>query len=279
MMKALHSLWAEPSFSNRPFYMEDFEILTMVISALAWKKYNGSIKIVADEKAMQYLNSMNLISIYDEIQDLIIDEKINPKTFWAAGKLFALQYQKEPYAVIDTDFIIWKNIEKFFDTSADIVVAHKENLKLSAYPGIDYFKMDDSFHFNKGIDWNALPYNTAFLYIRDNIFKNYYISESINFMRHCIEKENDVCSMVFAEQRMLGICASQWNMTVETLMNEYKLDVQKSFTHVWGYKYILRKNSLKRHEFCLRCVRRIKSDFPEMIKVLAEIPQLTDYFV
>lgn len=276
MMKALHSLWAEPMFSKQPFYMEDFEILTMVLSALTWKKYNGQIKMVADEKAMQYLENLNLLSIYDEKQYLTIDEKINPKTFWSAGKLFALQNQTEPYVVIDTDFIVWKNIDKLIDS--DITVAHKESLKSAVYPDIDYFKMDNSYSFNKGADLTASPYNTAFLYIGDNIFKNYYISEAINFMRHCIEKENDVCSMVFAEQRMLGICASQWNMTVETLMNEDELDMQKSFTHIWGYKEVLKKNNLKRYEFCCRCSKRIKNDYPEIMEVLSSIAQLTDYF-
>jgi hypothetical protein len=274
-MKALHSIWSAPLFSDKPYYMEDFEILTMVISALTWKKYNGFIKIVADENAMEYLEKTNLISIYDEIEYLIIDEKINPCTFWAAGKIFALKSQIEPYALIDTDFIAWKNIDDFI--CSDVTAAHEESLKSAVYPEKSYFKMNDKYRFNEGLNWNALPYNTAFLYIKDNLFKSYYIAESINFMRNNTEKENDIKSMVFAEQRLLGVLAESWNISIGTLMNENELSHQNSFTHIWGYKEVLKRNNLKRFEFCNRCLVRIKNDFPEYINVLSEIPQLKEY--
>ena len=275
-MKALHSLWSEPSFADNPYYMEDFEILTMIISAMTWKKHNGIVKMIADEKILQYLDSFHLLSVYDEVQELIITEKINPKTFWAAGKLFALLQQTEPYVMIDTDFIVWKNIDKFIHS--DIVVAHRENFT-PVYPDFNYFKMDEKYKFNYGFDRSVLPCNTAFLYIKDGLFKNYYLSESINFMRHCLETENDLCSMVFAEQRLLGMCAEQWSIPVGTLMNESELDIQKSFTHIWGYKEVLRKNNIKKHEFCLKCAERIKKDFPDIIEIFVTIPQISEYFL
>lgn len=61
-------------------------------------------------------------------------------------------------------------------------------------------------------------------------------------------------------------------------MNEDELDMQKSFTHIWGYKEVLKKNNLKRYEFCCRCSKRIKNDYPEIMEVLSSIAQLTNYF-
>ena len=274
-MKAFHSLWSEPSFSDKPYDMQDFEILTMILSVMTWKKYNGTIKIVADQKVLKYLESLHLLSVYDEVQELIISERINPNTFWAAGKLFALMQQTEPYVMIDTDFIVWKNIDPFI--YSDIVAAHTENFG-SVYPDFDYFKMDGKYRFNSSWNKNVQPCNTAFLYIKDSLFKNYFLSESINFMRHCLETENDLCSMVFAEQRLLSICAEQWGISVGTLMNADELDVQKSFTHIWGYKEVLRKDISKKQRFCLKCIKRIQKDFPDIMDILIQIPQISGYF-
>lgn len=276
-MKALHTLWSEPSFAGREYFMEDFEMLTMIISAMTWKKYNGNIKLIADKKILEYFEEKNLLFIYDETEELKVRCQVNPKTFWAAGKLFALQQETEPCAVIDMDFIAWKNIDKFTE-NCDVTVAHRENFT-SVYPNLEYFKMNPKYRFNSGLDWQAYPCNTAFLYIKDSLFKDFYLSESVNFMRNCIETENDICSMVFAEQRLLSACASQWGMTVGTLMKEEEFNIQRSFTHIWGYKRVLRDDALKRYEFCMRCARRIKNDFPEITEILLEVPQISDYFL
>lgn len=109
--------------------------------------------------------------------------------------------------------------------------------------------MDTQYKFNNGYNWKFKPCNTAFLYIKDNLFKNYYITESINFMRHCQEKSNDVCSMVFAEQRLLSVCANYWNIDIDCLIENKTSDTQKSFTHIWGYKDVLKKDNKKEESF------------------------------
>ena len=52
---------------------------------------------------------LGLIDIWDGIENVIPDdlEGINPKMFWAAGKLFALREISAPLAMIDLDFILW----------------------------------------------------------------------------------------------------------------------------------------------------------------------------
>ena len=51
MIKAFHSNWTTPFFKmnpNKEYYIEDFEILTTIISALKWREKNGSINMVTD---------------------------------------------------------------------------------------------------------------------------------------------------------------------------------------------------------------------------------------
>lgn len=274
-MKALHSIWSEPHFSGAPYVMEDFELLTMILSALLWRKCNGEIKIVADRKVLDYFDKEDLLSIWNGGYELLlIDDTFSPSTFWAAGKIYALKQQTEPTAVIDADFIAWHNIEKLM--TKDIVAAHKEMFN-AVYPTEKYFKMDEKYSF-KQFSWEAYPYNTAFLYIYDMIFKDYYTAQAINFMRHCKETKNDVCSMVFAEQRLLSMCAEQWGIEIGVLMDYMKLDQQKSFTHIWGYKQTLHNDIIKRKKFCFRCAERIKTDYPELTHQISKISQLAEYF-
>lgn len=274
-MKAIHSIWSEPHFSGKPYVMEDFELLTMILSALLWRKCNGKIKIVADRKALDYLEKKDLLSIWNGGNELLsVDGSFSPSTFWAAGKIYALKQQTEPMAVIDVDFIAWNNIEKLI--TKEIVAAHKEMFN-AVYPTEKYFKMDEKYSF-KQFSWKVYPYNTAFLYIHDMVFRDYYIAQAINFMRHCKETQNDVCSMVFAEQRLLSMCAEQWGLEIGVLMDHMKLDQQKSFTHIWGYKQALRNDILMRKKFCSRCAERIKTDYPELTRQISKVSQLAEYF-
>ena len=40
-----------------------------------------------------------------------------------------------------------------------------------------------------------------------------------------------------------------------------------NFTHLWGYKRTLESAPAERHNFCKRCMNRIKEDFPEFYDV------------
>ena len=47
MITAFHSNWTSPFFIQNnlnEYYIEDFEILTTILSALKWRQNNGSIK-------------------------------------------------------------------------------------------------------------------------------------------------------------------------------------------------------------------------------------------
>lgn len=277
-MNAIHALCLGTNKS-----IKNFELLTMILSALNWKKYNGEIKLVADELGIKYIEKHNLNSIWDDIELLEMPSEFNHKPFWAAGKLYALKQQKVPCVLIDNDFIVWKNIEEYLKN--DIVVAHTEDIsKNYCYPEKEYFKMkkeyfkmNKKYKFNSSYSWKVKPCNTAFLYIKDLIFKDFYISESLNFMRNCIEAENDVCSMVFAEQRLLAMCADQWNINISTLMDENNIFYQHDFTHVWGYKDTLSNDLVKNEQFCSRCIKRIIHDYPGIIPTLENIINIQSY--
>ena len=100
MIEAFHSNWTMPFFNANPhkeYYVEDFEILTTILSALKWREKNGSVKMITDKVGADYYKSIGLENIWDLGIDLSLDninDKIDSNIFWAAGKLYALKSEK-----------------------------------------------------------------------------------------------------------------------------------------------------------------------------------------
>lgn len=284
MIEAFHSNWTAPFLRanpNKNYYIDDFEILTTIISALKWRENNGSIKMITDDIAADYYKKLGIDTIWDLGIDVSlnkINNDIDSNIFWAAGKIYALKGQKSPCVMIDTDFIVWDNIENLL-LQSEISVIHKEKIISSVYPNKDYFNMNNNYLFDENFDWSVLPSNTAFAYISNNEFKDYYTSESIKFMKNVINNNDKITNMVFAEQRLLSMCAERKKikineiMTLEELFNEN----QRLFTHTWGYKQEIRNDFKKRKDFCIRCIKRIFKDYPEYKEVIMDIKELKEY--
>lgn len=264
-MLAFHSTSTAPFFAknkSREFKIENFDLYCIVLSALLWRKYNGEIIMLADNAAFKYYKKLGLEKIWN---DIIVDipddlEGINPIMFWAAGKLLALRSVNAPCVMLDMDFLVWKKL----DFNGGIIAAHREELSQNVYPPLSYFNMKPDYRFRQEFDENVLPLNTAFLYLPNEDFKQFYISSAIEFMKSAWNGTDFLCYMVFAEQRMLAMCADYLKQSVEVLLDKDKLFYpQESFTHLWGAKQVLRESMAEQETFCRRCAERIKNDFPE----------------
>jgi len=283
MLNAFHSNWTKPfSLRNQgaSYFIEDYDLLTAILSALEWRKHNGGIKMVTDTIGAEYYRRLGLEHVWDlgitTSLDMLDSEAIFPLSFWAAGKIFALKEQPSPCVMIDTDFIVWKSLAAAVNSVA-LAVAHREDLYGEIYPERSFFNMDEHYQFPAEWDWTVLPCNTALLYINNEQFKEHYTTESIRFMRNLRETKNITAEMVFAEQRLLAMCATAKDIPIKTLLDTANLDTQDSFTHIWGFKSELQTNMEKRRDYCLNCAKRIQSDFPEEIAVLEKIDGLRTY--
>ena len=277
-MNAFHTNWTKPFFlrnQGSPYFIEDFDLLTTILSALEWRKHNGGIQMVTDAVGAEYYRKLGLEHIWDlgitASLDALDNEAIFPLSFWAAGKIFALAQQSAPCVMIDTDFIVWKSLAADIN-GVTLAAAHREGISSEIYPEKAFFNMDKNYQFPAEWDWTVLPCNTALLYIADEQFKEYYTTESIRFMRNLRETKNITAEMVFAEQRLLAMCAVARGIQIKTMLDIDNLETQDAFTHVWGLKRELQTNPEKRREFCLNCKERIISDFPEEAAILEKIP-------
>ena len=260
-LRAFHTLCSRKMHTRCNLCMQDFDILTMILSALYWKKNNGNIDLIADEENISYVKSKCLEMLWDNIYE-IPNYDINREMFWAGGKIFALREQKTPIAMIDTDMIVWSDISTKLNEK--IVAIHNEPLIPEIYKVKEYFKMKKDYKFDHRLDWNVYPSNTAFLYISDKEFKNFYCNESISFMQSSQDDSDTLSYMVFAEQRLLSMCAKISDINIRYMINyPENLGNQDNFTHLWGYKKVLAESESERERFCKRCVKRILKEFPK----------------
>lgn len=283
-MDAIHINWTKPHklYAGSPYAAEDFELLTTVLSALKWREKNGSIKMITDSAGREFYKKNGLDIIWDGGIDTSLDavpDSINPQIFWAAGKLFALKNQSAPIAVIDTDFIVWDKI--LFDNLPAVTSIHFEDLYSDVYPGPSYFRMKNGYSFDNEWDWGLKACNTAFCVFKNQELINYYTSEAIRFMEHTEDNVNDTLKyMVFAEQRLLPMCAQKMNLYFSSFSNLDRLftHAENYFTHTWGMKQQMRDIPELRYDFCKRCVNRILNDYPHMGNILKHIDCLKQYF-
>ncbi|MGN0394774.1 MAG: DUF6734 family protein, partial [Coprococcus sp.] len=274
-IKGFHTIWSKPYMTNNntnEYFLQDYEILTMMMSALMWRKQNGSICLYGDKIALDYIDKTGISHIWDDgMKEINVSDKVPAKVFWAAGKLYAMKQMVMPAVMIDLDLIIWRDVRRYIE-NADICAIHREGIFPDVYPDKEFFNMDQDYRFDPEWNWKAFPVNTCMLYIADDEFKRYYVESAVDFMEHCREKEENLCHMVFAEQRMLAMCAEKQGRIISSFFPA-AMDIERQdiFTHLWGYKNILKFNYEERVRFNNKMCNRIIEEFPEEEPVLAKL--------
>lgn len=278
-MEAFHSFWSKPNRlrNQGEIYFQDHELQVMILSALKWREINGTIQMITDTEGADYFRENGFDCIWDGMDTALdeMDSRIDPFLFWAAGKLYALKRMRCPCVMLDTDLIIWKNLEDFFDR--DVVGAHYEELYDSVYPDVEGFAMKEAYVFPKEWDYHAKALNTAFLYLKDSAFRDYYVGNAEWFMKNIRDGFNPITAMCFAEQRIIMMCAVEKKLKVDTLLNLEYAGEQELVTHVWGQKAVFRQNPEEEHRFCARCVQRLVKDFPDYADRLLQHERFSDY--
>ena len=272
-MQAFHSFWSAPHYirNNHHIKIPDYELLTLMLSALKWKQLNGPIKMITDSAGAAFFIENGFEDLWSEPIDTSLDgldDYIDPFLFWAAGKLYALGRISCPCVMLDTDMIIWQDINDLFQQ--DVVAAHAESLSGDVYPETDVFQMRQGYIFPQEWNFSVDPVNTAFLYMRDPDLKDYYVKSAFMFMGALERADvNPAVSMCFAEQRILPMCVAAQSRHIAYLLNVQNLYQQQIVTHLWGYKSVLSKSQTERDSFCRKCIKRILLEYPEWERVLA----------
>jgi len=267
---------------GKPFYIEDFDLLSTILSALMWRKQNGRIKLYTDSIGYDYYASLSLLDLWNGGIDVAIVQNIpntiNQEIFWAAAKLFALRNEATPIAMIDTDLIVWAKLASKLDTKK-FVVFHREELNYAYYPHHEFLKRRSNYQFDSTWDWVASPCNMAFAYFSDECFKKYYTDCAIDFMEGNGEYPMEMVSqMVFAEQRIVSMCAKKMNIPIHHLLGHPFQADNNHFTHIWGGKDIARNDPRQRKLLCTSILSMIEKHFPKYFAKLSGMEMFQPYF-
>lgn len=282
-MQAFVSNWTRPyavRCPDRPYQMTDFDLLTTVLSALVWRRENGSIRMITDDTGAQYYRSLGLTDLWDGgiftyLND--IPSTIDPCTFWAAGKLYALAATPAPCVMLDTDFIVWHSLSEHWHRP--LAVIHREALNPAIYPAPSAFVLAPSYHFPTNWNWHEPACNTALTYFGNDTLRKTYVGQAMDFMQAARGRDG-LIYMVFAEQRLLAMCAQACGVPIHAFSTEQDLfqGNQRDFTHIWGFKQAMQEQPVLHELFCQKCAARIRKDFPIYANICQIIPQLQPYF-
>lgn len=284
-MRAFHSNWTRPFLARNGadavYTVPPFELLTTALSALTWRWENGSIAMLCDNTAKDYYTSLGLTFLWDDGIHAVLEDiprEIDATCFWAAGKLYALQHFGAPCVMIDTDFIVWRNLSDRLD-GHKLMTIHSEDIMPDIYPGPEAFTLHKPFDL-ASLDWTVRPANTALSYFGDRAFTEQYVQTAIDFMQAASPADNGLTYMVFAEQRLLAMLAARAHVPLDFFMDlpELFLSGQTWFTHVWGFKQQMLADRTQYDGFCTRCAKRLMRDFPDAALALQQVPALAPYF-
>lgn len=269
------------------FHLADFEIFTLILSALEWRKHNGEIFLYTDTRGKKFFDEVGISDIWNDVSIALDGRKfinIDENIFWAASKIFALHLQKLPCVVVDLDFIVWQKLD-FEKFQSDIAVIHRESTNLPCYPDKNYFRFKNNFSLPGNLNLSLEPCNAAFVYFGNKNFVEQYCSFAFEFMKNSEPEKSKggwdlLPYMVFIEQRWLSMCADKVGVKIHEFSNLNELfgHEQKFFTHLWGHKKILRENQNDAEKFCRDCAGRIAHDFPTWTEKFSKLNRLQKYF-
>ncbi len=279
-MRAFHSFWSAPNRARNggDVAFSDHELLTLMLSALEWRRHNGEIAMITDRAGAAYFARAGLSALWSEPPAAALDSlALDPFFFWAAGKLEALRLTPAPCVMLDTDLIVWRDVGALLGDRA--VAAHREALDPAVYPDpFETFPLAPDYAFPAAWDFSLPAANTAFLYLPREDLKARYTAEAFRFMAALRPSGLDpTVTMCFAEQRVFPMCAAAEGVGVDTLLDVRAADEQELVTHLWGFKRALSQDAARRAEYCIGCAARILTDFPEWEGVLAANPQTGRY--
>ena len=82
-MDAIHINWTKPFRNkfNAPYEIEDFEILTTILSALKWREKNGNIKMVTDSVGAQYIKKQ-VLTLFGTVLKIFLTMSMSTAMFF-----------------------------------------------------------------------------------------------------------------------------------------------------------------------------------------------------
>jgi hypothetical protein len=265
----------------------DFELLALILSALSWRRHNGSIKLYTDEVCAAYFAARGLDALWDDGIDTWTLEAIplttNFSIFWAFARTIALYHERSPCCMLDMDMIVWKPIAPLL--RSDFMAIHSEPLDFEVYVPKEQLSIPSDYVWEDW-DWTVLPCNAALMYFGRDDLRHACAVQGLKFMhKNFVTQElNSLpAHAVFVEQRLYPMCIQKQGGDIGYFLQSYQGALlmdgtnNDTFTHLWLYKRLLVNNHERRQHLCRRMITRIRTEFPAFAGGLSQIPEIRAY--
>jgi len=214
----LNTFWVYENIKKQWSFYNKLDVLLLLCSGVLWKKNHPKHHTVlyCDEITSKLIDLIEGRHVWDEIRLLPNNKHIDKSVFWASSKLQILRNTKEPTIVMDHDFLVYKNLDKYIKDTP--LFAHEENGKRYYPTAFDPFIKEVQ-------DIVPRPYpkaiNCCFTYFPDHKFANEYAKTSLTLMERFTKlKVPSSKYLIFAEQLLLKHLLDHFNIEYNTLLNQ-----------------------------------------------------------
>lgn len=259
-----HAYWSAPRAArNLAPGLSPFTILCQMISAELWQRHHRWIRLYTDPETERLLGRLGLLDFYDTIDTRVVTSmigEIDPATFWAAPKLYALRSCPLPCCSVDGDLLLFRPLQPDPTRSAEGL--HDDPPYWSMYR--DNWKYR-RFGFE---DWRLFerkPINIALLHVQDESFRKFYTETSIDFMRrfsrYLAESGrgnrshrplNAAHTMMFASQRLVSACGTRLKVPTgvfESIPKGRLYCQNERVFHLWSLKSACEEHAATRERY------------------------------
>jgi hypothetical protein len=292
-MKTIHVLstagWRMAT-GQAQYEMDAPELMTMILSALEWRKY-GEIELYTDNTGVDFMLKHRLEKVYNRFVRLPAMERINHQIFWDVYKTVALAMTCGEAVISDIDLVVFKKPFGLGRPGA-MVFGHPEPIEMQPYPlNREHFeKLGFSYDWN----WSAPAINTCLIWMPLPNVRSTYTHFSLGFAESYSQYFAASCGAqnpgwqfepaMFASQRLLGM-VMDWlwvaNGEKRFLFELGELPHHR-FTprafHLWGRKEIYRTCIEPRIQFLNWLRAKIMEQWPNVGKEILEANRLYHTF-
>jgi len=211
-------IWVLENIKRHKSFYKQFNTALLFNSVIQWRKHNKNTKTVlyCDELTYNFLNELNALNLWHEVKKMHWIKTIDKDIFWASGKIQGISGIEEPSVILDNDFIVYSNFEKYLGDK--IIVGHDEDGK-NYYPGVmeEYVKRTRNF-LNRP---NQKAVNCCFLYFPNAGFGRQYGLTSLDLMRKLTQiKAPSSKYLIYAEQLLLKELIDRHSQEYEPLIGD-----------------------------------------------------------
>ena len=295
-VQGFHSYWTKPQIAKRgKVAMQDFEVLTMALSACVYRKLGNQMTMVTDSQGAKFLQLIHGDKCYTNIlTSLDKVSGVNPTVFWGAGKNLAYELFPTPCLSIDLDAVVW-GLPEFDELTTDLIVLHEDPLDWDCYNCSG--ELYGSLGFKSPFwDWSVAPYNVAFLLFNNPHVRTAYTSisqmvmENISrfYSRDALERKSKaivkngrhpkIFEQIFAEQQLLSMVAHRLHARVGAVSEiDFATDHLKAnpfVTHLWGIKGVYRSTPELKDHLVAGLLNKLGVEYPEAIPLCRYVEKI-----